>query len=195
MAILTISRQKGSLGDEIASMLASRLGYHLYDREIINKAARESGSPELALADIDELDLLGLSITEEESCKYREAISTILHEIARSGDAIILGRGGQVILRDDPSALHVRIFAPIELRIQRVARRQEINPEKARQLIRAADKHSRRHLKRCYQADWDDPTLYDLVINTQKIQPESACDLVFQALDDLSRMGLAIGPT
>ena len=192
MTILTISRQKGSFGDEIASMLARRLGYHLYDREIINKAARESGSPEIALADIDELNLLGLSVTEEESCAYRCAISDILHEIARNGDAIFLGRGGQVILQDDPSALHVRIFAPIELRIQRIAQRQEIDLDKARTLVRGADKHSRRHLKRCYQVDWDDPTLYDLVINTHKLLPESACELIHQALNNLTCSGVVV---
>ncbi len=191
MTVITISRQKGSLGDEIARMLSSRLGYHLYDREIINKAARESGAPDAALAEIDELGLLGVRLSDDESCAFRAAIMTIIQDIANEDNVIILGRGGQVVLRDHPGCLHVRIFAPQAIRVIRVSQKLNIGLEHATRQVKASDKHSSRHLKDCYHVDWDDPLLYDLMLNTLKLQPGPACDLICSALAHLPQTGVS----
>jgi cytidylate kinase len=72
----------------------------------------------------------------------------------------------------------VRLIAPLELRIQRVADEQHIPLEAARAQIEASDQHRKQYLKRFYRVDWEDPSLYDLVINTGRISCEAACELI-----------------
>src|SRR5512142_1680433 len=108
MGVITISRQLGSLGRDVAVIAAQRLGYSLAWRDIINAAARRAGAPEAALSMIDELGLLGDCATPKMRREYRRAVGQVMTELAAAGNAVIVGRAGQVILRDHPGVLHVR---------------------------------------------------------------------------------------
>src|SRR5512135_1529753 len=110
MGVITISRQLGSLGREIASTTAECLGYNLVWRELINDAARRAGAPEAALSSIDELGLLGDCASPRVRRAYRQAVETVMKEFAERDNVVIVGRAGQVILRDRPNVLHVRII-------------------------------------------------------------------------------------
>lgn len=182
MTVITISRVMGSLGTEIAVLLGTRLGYRLVDRDLINQAARQSGASIAALADIDELGLLGFQPSTEECHAYQQAIRNILLEIAQTGNAVIVGRGSQVILRDWPETLHVRIIAPLELRIHRVAQKQVINPAAALARIKASDRSRQNYLKRCHEVNWNDPALYDLILNTNRFHPDQGVEIICHAL-------------
>jgi hypothetical protein len=89
MPIITLSRQLGSGGDEIAQRVATRLGLRLVGRELINQAARQAGVPEVALAELDELGLLGLKPTRAAMRLYREKVTAIMHDLARAGDLLL----------------------------------------------------------------------------------------------------------
>ncbi|GAB4556859.1 MAG: cytidylate kinase-like family protein [Anaerolineae bacterium] len=182
MATITISRQMGSLGSQIARMLGERLGYRVVWREVINQAAIRAGVPEVALATIDELGLLQLRPTAKARRAYHQAIQQIMDELAAEGNVVIVGRAGQVVLRDRPQVLHVRITAPAELRAKRVAEAQGITMEQARAQIEASDRTRRAYLRRYYHVNWDDPELYDLVINTARLSPECAVDIICAAV-------------
>src|SRR5512143_2128601 len=99
MAIVTISRQLGSLGSEVARLVAERLGYRLVWRELINQAARRSGAPEAALAAIDDLGLLDICPSPQACQAYRDALKQVIEELALEGNCVILGRAGQVLLK------------------------------------------------------------------------------------------------
>jgi cytidylate kinase len=116
MAVMTISRQMGSLGSEIARLVAERLGYRLVWRELINQAARRSGAPEAALAAIDELGLLDMCPSPRACRAYRAAVKQVIDELAAEGNCVILGRAGQVLLKGVPGCLHVRLIAPVPTR-------------------------------------------------------------------------------
>lgn len=178
MAVITISRQMGSLGFEIGNLVSDRLGYRIVWRELINEAAQRSGAPDVALAVIDELGLLGVTPSAKNSQAYLEAVRSVVLELANKGNVVMIGRAGQRILKGYPGALHVRLIAPVELRIQRIARQQGIPIEAARAQIDASDQHRRQYLKRYYQVDWEDTSLYDLVINTGRISSADACELI-----------------
>lgn len=178
MAVVTISRQLGSLGFEIGNLVADCLGYHVVWRELINEAALRSGTPDVALAVIDELGLLGMAPTPKNSTAYLQAVRTIVLELAGKGNVVLVGRAGQRILADYPGTVHVRLIAPLDLRIQRIAREQKISVDAARAQIEASDRSRRLYLKRYYQADWEDASLYDLLINTGRISSREACDLI-----------------
>ena len=182
MAAITVSRQLGSLGFEVARAAADLLGYRLVWRDLINQAARIAGSPEAALAAIDDLGLLGICPSPEACQAYRQAVQQIMQELANQGNVVIIGRAGQMILGGWSEVLHVRVIAPRPLRIERVAERQEISLECALAQIEASDRRRRNYLKRFYNVQWDDPNLYDLVINTAHLAPTVAAQLITQTL-------------
>ena len=180
--VITISRQMGSLGREVARATADRLGFRLVWRELINQAAIRCGSPEVALAAIDELGLLGLCPSSKACRAYRQAVRQVMEEIAAQGRAVIIGRAGQVILHDWQGALHIRVIAPVKVRALRIATLQGISLETALAQVDASDRYRHRYLKRYYGVRWEDPDLYDLVINTSRMQPTDAAQLIEQAL-------------
>jgi len=178
MPTITISRQLGSQGSTLARLVGERLGYRVVWRDLINLAARRAGAPEVALATIDELGLLGLRPSAAAFQAYHQAVAQVLSEMADAGGVIIVGRAGQVILHDHPAVIHVRVIAPAEVRAQRLAARSGIPIEAARAQVEASDRARRDYLRRYYHAHWDDPTLYDLVINTARLPVPLAADLL-----------------
>jgi cytidylate kinase len=182
MPAITVSRQLGSLGVEVAQASADLLGYRLVWRELINQAARQAGTPEAALAAIDDLGLLGICPSPEACLSYRQAVHQIMQEFARQSNVVIIGRAGQMILAGWPEVLHIRVIAPSGLRIERVSERQSISREQASAQVEASDRRRRNYIKRFYQVHWDDPNLYDLVINTAHLSPPVAAQLIAKTI-------------
>jgi cytidylate kinase len=178
--IITISRQMGSWGSQVAEEAARRMGYKLVWRELINQAALRAGVPEVALATIDELGILGLKPSARDLLAYHRSVRQIMGELAKEGNIVIIGRAGQVILQDQEDTLHVRVIAPRELRIARTAQEKSLPMEGAAGLIDRSDRSRTDYLKRYYRAQVDDPQLYDLVINTGRLSIEAAASLITQ---------------
>jgi cytidylate kinase len=179
--VVTISRQIGSLGCQVARLAAEALGYRLFWREVINEAARSCGAPDAALADIDELGLLGVKTSLKANRAYVKEVEQVIKDLAAEGDVVIVGRGGQATLRGRPDVLHVRLIAPADLRAERLRRRHQISLESAQAQVEARDHYRRNYLKRFYHIDWDDPELYDLILNTARFSPEEAAQHIVQA--------------
>jgi cytidylate kinase len=182
MTAITISRQLGSYGDEVGQAIANRLNYRLVSREVINRAAARAQVPEVALATIDDLGLLGLNPTPRAQRAYHQAVRELIQELAAEGNVVIIGRAGQVILGNNPKVLHVKVIAPASLRAERIAREQNIPIRSAQEQIKASDQTRKDYLRRYYRVRWDDPELYDLIINTTRLTPEEAACLICQAL-------------
>ncbi|HNT53585.1 MAG TPA: cytidylate kinase-like family protein [Anaerolineaceae bacterium] len=180
-SVITISRQMGSLGSAAASQAAPQLGFEVHQRELINQAARRAGAPEAALAELDELGLLGLRPTPEQVQAYLTAVRQVMLELASRGRVIIIGRAGQVILRDHPGVLHLRITAPLAVRAQRIADRQHITLNAALAQVQASDRSRKSYLKRNYQVRWDDPDWYDLTLNTAHLTVEAVAEIICTA--------------
>ncbi len=109
-------------------------------------------------------------------------VQGIIEASYEQGDMVIVGRGGQAILKDKPGVLHVRIEAPRKVRARRVQDQQNISPAAALELVTQRDKASADYLKRFYDIEWSDPTLYHLVINTGQWTPEAAAHLIVNAV-------------
>ena len=184
MSTLTVSRQMGSHGFEASQLAADILGYRLVYRDLINIAARRAGAPEMALAAIDELGLLNLCPDPAVCQAYRVAVSQVMHEIAGFGNALIIGRAGQVILKDRLDVIHVRIIAPLQQRVERIAARHQKSLDCARSRIEASDRCRQRYLQRFYQVRWNDPELYDLTINTSRFTPAEAAALIVNCIKE-----------
>jgi cytidylate kinase len=178
MAVITLSREMGTRGDDVARLVAGRLGLRLVGRELINRAAKEAGAPEVALAEIDELGLLGVKPSAAALRLYREKVVAVIQELAAAGDVLLVGRGGQVILADQPGVLHVRIIAPLDTRLALVQARCRVPAEVAAARIEASDAAQTGFLKRHFGVRGDKAHLYDLVINRAHLDVTAAVDLV-----------------
>ncbi|MFA5837160.1 MAG: cytidylate kinase-like family protein [Bellilinea sp.] len=181
MDVITISRQLGSLGFQVGQAVAAKLNYRLVWRDLINQAAIRSGAPEIALAMIDELNLLGLTPSTDQFNAYFRVVGQVIHELAAAGGIVIVGRAGQVVLRDEPRALHVRVIASLDVRIQRIASYRGIPPEAARAQIEASDRTRKSYLRRAYQANLEDTSLYDLILNTSRMSLTTAAEIISHA--------------
>ncbi len=212
MAVITISRQYGSEGDEVATRVCEMLGYRYFDKRLMAQIASETSLSENEIVDFSEddyrvqsfLELLfgastprtvaqirswkeddtGARVPEIKLLDENQAIALVQGAIEASykqGDIVIVGRGGQAILKNKPGVLHVRIEAPLEIRARRIQERQNISPAAALQVVTQRDKASADYLKRFHDIEWSDPTLYHLVINTGQWNAEAAARLIVNA--------------
>jgi cytidylate kinase len=206
MAVITISRQYGSEGDEIAANVCQILGYQSFNKQLMMKVAAEVGLTEGEVVDFTEdqhrvrgfLDrLLGtppLIMTQSHTwseVKIIDAVDSIplVQSIIRAAykhdNIVIVGRGGQAVLRNDPGVLHVRIEAPLETRVHRVQLREGLTFELARDVVAQRDRAAADYLKRFYSVDWADSLLYHLIINTGRWSIDGASDLIVNAVNQL----------
>jgi cytidylate kinase len=180
MSAITISRQMGSRGDELALQVAQQIGWRLIQRNLINQAALAADVPHMALADIDELGLLNLRPSVKEWRAYQSQVESIIRYWADKGRAVIVGRGGQMVLRNRPEVFHIRVVAPLEMRIAQLQQEENISAESARARLEASAKMRARYLRRSYGVQIDDPTLYHLTLNTSLLGLSQAVNLVIQ---------------
>lgn len=204
MRAITISREYGSGGGEVAGRLAARLGWRLIDHEVVVRVARELGVTEAAVAEHDEQveglaarllgamqsidwlvpasgDLAPPSATIDAG-SYQAALHRVVVAAATEGRVVIVGRGSQVLLADRPDVLHVRIVAPLARRVTYVNRREGLDEVAARARIALKDQDRQRYLRAHYDRQPGDPHLYDLVINTGVLALDDAVDLIAQSL-------------
>ena len=183
MAIITISRQAGSLGDEIAKATAEKLGYQFIEKSQISKVLSGLG---FSLADIDKYDEKKPSVWQSLTMQ-KELLTNLFHaavyELAARDNACIVGRGGQVILKDVPQALHVRVVAPEATRVNRLMRQNNCEEKAAERMIRHHDRDSSGYLSTYFGASWDDSGLYDLVINTRAMTVDEGVAVITCAAD------------
>jgi len=203
MRAITISREYGSGGGEIATRLTKRLGWQLVDHEVVVQAAHELGVSEAEVEEHDERVesvveriLKGMQLFEPaalvtapppaavtDSRTYRAALSRVVKSAAAAGHVVIVGRGSQVLLASRRDVLHTRIVAPFDSRVAYVMVREGLDQAAARSRIQLKDRDRVRFLQEVHNQNADDPHLYDIVVNTGVLDLESAVDLIYLALE------------
>jgi CMP/dCMP kinase len=133
-----------------------------------------------------DLATFSVSLLDEKSATA--LVNTAVLAAHKLGNVVIVGRGAEVILKDKPDVLHVRIESPMETRLWRLRNLEGLSAQEARQLIDERDRAVTRYMTRCYHAQWDNPFLYHLVINTGKMQPEWAAQLIVDAVRQLQTL-------
>lgn len=187
MAIITISRQFGSLGTEIANTLQEELKYRYLDKTVLEEIlVRKYGIPEENVERYDEKKPPLWDIFSSDKDKYLHFMKTALYEFARKGNCIIVGQGGQVLLHDVPGTLHVRVLAPNKARIERIQQRYGYNERLAEQAIRHSDHDRIGFHKFFFHANWDDVNLYDLLLNTRLFSIEQGVGLLKESIATLN---------
>ena len=124
-----------------------------------------------------------VAILDEDA--YVKLTDKIMARLADEGDVVLVGRGSQILLADRPDVLHVRIVAPEEFRIRIVMEEDGLDRAEAVKRIQKRDEQRRRYIKRHYDADWDAPEHYHLVINTGQMAVEVAARVLAEAARNL----------
>lgn len=182
MSIVAISQTLGSLGEEIGRTLARTLSWQCADREIILEAAGRFGEGVMALEHFTEEKPSLWERFSDTQRRYQAFVETIILEMAARDNLVISGRGSSLVLRRVRHALKVRVTAPELLRARRVEAQQGLTAEAAEHLVRQSDRERAARLKFLYHVDWEDPLLYDLTLNTERVDAEEACRLLREAL-------------
>lgn len=188
--VITISRQPGSRGNEIAAKLAQTFGYNLFDREIIKQMAENTRISSRVLETLDENGLNMLedviaTIVEQRHLwpdQYIKQLMKIIGTIGRHGNAVIVGRGSTFIIPAEQN-IRLRFIASFENRIKKVADELNVPEEEARRQIYDAEARRRSFTRRYFYADIDEPAHYDLIINTDYMEDDQAVSMV-KALAD-----------
>lgn len=126
-----------------------------------------------------------LSIKELDEVYCVSLIRSTIHAAHIAGDVVIVGRGAQAILREAPDVLHVRIIAPTDVRIQRIMDEAHIEEDEARRLIMRKDRATAEYLGRFFDIDWENPSLYHMILNTGKLPVEAAAQAIVCGLQHL----------
>jgi cytidylate kinase len=180
--IITISRGTLSGGRAVAECLADLLGYPCIGREILQDAAAKLGASADELGETLEAPPKRWARLTEERKTYLLAVQTALAEECVGGELVYHGLAGQFLLRGLPGVFAARLIAPIDMRIQALMGAQHRMALKAAEdFIRTVDEDRRRWVKLMYDADVEDPDLYDLTVNLQSISHETACKIIGEA--------------
>jgi cytidylate kinase len=182
MHFITFSRKMGTNGTEIARQVANKLGYQFYDTEAIENAARDMGF----LESVQEIDKKTPSLFQRlfshKPAIELDRLTSLIYELAKKGDAVFLGRGSQILLKSFNCALHIRVTASVEKRVQNLIER-GFQREGAMKAIERSDHERASFIKFAFGVDWESPHLYDLVLNTDKL----SVDLAVSTVLDLAR--------
>jgi len=180
MAIVTIGRQLGSGGEDIAERVARATGFLLVDRDVLEGWVEEHG---FTGPDLDESDEDAAGSREIRQAVHLGLLEAVLLDRAAKGDLRVLGRGGQFVFRGCPAALRVRVFAPREYRALSVARAEGIGREPALALVEASDRERAAYIRDRYHEDWEDPAHYDLMVRTDSLGVEAATQVILRAIE------------
>ncbi len=187
MSVITISRDFGSEGDYIAEKVAQALGYHFVDKEFFSTMLSEYG-----LIEFDkEYDVLPGFWEKFDAQRFRRRedvvvmLNRVLRALAQHGNVVILGRSGFEVLREFADIVHVRLQAPLPVRIRRIMAELKIPLEQAEEVVKENDKVHVAFVQEYYKIPWDEVHAFDLVINTDKISPDLASSLLVEAVKAL----------
>lgn len=209
--VITISRQRGSGADDIATLVSQKLGIPLYDQQVISRAAQEAGVSETAMHDAERsqgflsrmleslgryagmgvegsvpIDFSSVSMLYT-SADFRTVIEQALRNIADSGPGVIVGHGGaQVALRRRPDVLHIFIHAPFEQRIRRMMSYANLDYDAAKKDVEQTDRGRTEFFRNNYDVNWYDLRLYDLVLNSGGRIYESVADEICLVAREMS---------
>jgi cytidylate kinase len=189
---IAISREAGTYGAAIARQVGDRLGWPVYDKELLQRIGQELGVGGSSLERMDErhadwlnecLEGFSFSSAVSQPVYIRHLVATML-ALAAQGECVIVGRGATKVL-PQVTTLRVRLVAPLKHRIESVQRERGLSYREAARHVEATDRDRDRFVKDHFQIDAKDPRNYDLILNVASYLPAGCVELILAALDHL----------
>lgn len=196
--IITISRQYGAGGSDVARRVADALGWRVVDNELIDRVASRAGLPPeevalreerapgfverltraLARSSPESFSAPADKVPEPEEAMLVRITEGVVAELAAEGRVVVVGRAGPAVLRAEHAALHVKLVAPVTFRLRTAVERLGVDPRDAEKAMLEADASRARYLKQYYGLDWNDATNYHMVLNTGALGFEGAAKVI-----------------
>ena len=193
--VISIGRQLGSGGKEIAEKLSERLHIPVYDKKLLEVAAKESGLDATVFENADEKESNSLfggffsihgslsGFVSGGSCMESDQLfliqSEAIRKIAEREACIIIGRCAEYVLRENPDMVSIFITADTDERVRRVAKKEMLNLEKAKEKIEKGDKKRRSYHDYYASTRWGEAQSYDLCINSSLMGIEGTVDFLY----------------
>jgi len=200
MPLITVSRQYGSGGSEVAERVARALDWHLYDNAVVDEVARRLGMPAEEVSAREErvpslaerlASIMALGVPEvmptvadlamqpsEE--RIVEMTKRVIEEAVQSGPAVLVGRGAQCMLAERADALHVFCYAPTEALSSYAVTNLGIAREDAARVVAERNHHREQYVKQHWKRDWRDFANYHVCVNTAWLGLDGAAELIVQ---------------
>ena len=187
--VVTVSRDYGSMGKSVAQLLADTLEVRCCDRSILQQVARRAHVDEELVSALDEhvSKINGhwwQHLLQKDTFSYEDyyhyLVKTVL-SISRTG-GVIIGRGANLIL-GEKKAFRVRINGSVEQCAKRIASRKQINREQSLQRVREVNTERAEYIKMLYNTDINDPSAYDLTLNSDRYDRVQMVDLILDAME------------
>jgi cytidylate kinase len=192
--MIAISRQTGARGSTLARLVGERLGWPVYDHELLEQIAREMNVRVSLLESIDERVMPWLEERIEtflvgpgvnDASFFRHLVQAVL-SLGQHGHALIVGRGASFIL-PARTTLRVRLVAETQDRIAAMVSDLGLSLEDATRQVRDADRERVRFIREHFHVDVAEPSHYDLTLNTSRLPLDQCAQLVVDALEGLER--------
>jgi len=187
MAIITLSREMGSLGKDIARTLKKELNINYLDKESLELMLTDYGITEAEVEKYDEKKPSFWTSFFPERNRYLHFLKTAVYTFASKGPCVIVGRGGQMLFQNVPDVLKVRVIAPPEQRLERIKQKFSCSDRQAKQIIDHSDHDRSGFHKIFFNIPWERLNLYDLVINTGLLSVAAAAALIKGALHEIQK--------
>jgi len=183
--VITISSEPGSGGRIIARGLAKRLGIDLFDRDIVKEISESAHISGVVIETMEKDRLSGIkdfisSLVNDRYLwpgVYLDHLMKVVAAIASHGNAIIVGRGANFLIPPE-DRLSVRVIAPLETRVKNVAKEFGVTREEAKRRVINRENRRSTFIRQSFNADVTDPSNYDLVVNTQKLNIDASLGAV-----------------
>ncbi|GAB4316156.1 MAG: cytidylate kinase-like family protein [Candidatus Sumerlaeia bacterium] len=198
--VVTISREFGAGGRQVAEALASRMGLILFDRELIDCVAEQAGISARIVSSLDETSRSDMETWVEgilkarifDRTEYVHCLLKVMKSLAMRGGCIILGRGANFILQNEPAAYHFRLVAPLDVRVARIAARDGLSHDEALKLVNRVGRERRKFLKDTFpRHNVDDLLSYHMVFNSGRVGIEAIVEIICRFVENAERSRLA----
>lgn len=178
MAIITVSRQIASLGDEASRKIAEKLNYKFFGKKELEKRIVELGFPASKLSKFDEKKLGFLAGLTRSRDEYLNYLMTAILEAAAENNCVIVGRGSFIILKELENHISCRFIADENLRIERLQSELNCNRKVALKKLSESENQQKNFHKSFFNFDIHDPAMFDILINTCKIDVDSIAESI-----------------
>ncbi len=190
--VITLSRESGSRGQEVAEKLAAKIGFDLFHHEILEYMIETSKNSKALLETLDERgmnivdDIVSALVHEHHLWpdEYSKLLLRILNTIGKHGNAVILGRGANCALKKI-NTLRVRIVAPDTLRREYLQKTRDLSMDDAQKIMVSTDANRNAFVKRYFNSDANDPANYDLILNTGTLSVDKTVQVIQCAIDSV----------
>lgn len=181
MCVITISRGSFSGGKTLAECLGGSLNFRCVDRDVVAERAAASGVSQREVLDALLKPPGFLERFKHQRYQYLALFQAALAEEVKTGKVVYHGNAGHLLLKGATPVLKVRVIAPLEKRIGMVQQRLKLSEGEAVSYIHKVDQDRRNWTHYLYGVNWEDPALYDLVVNLDSINVPEACEIVATA--------------